>query len=261
MPDTTSDDFGAHLRNAREARGLTLRQIASYTKIAVSALEALERNEVSRLPGGLFTRGFVRSYADAVGLDPERTVREFARQFPDEASEPGEALREALIEINPGTSRWGLRVTILVASVLLVVISVAFGSRYFTAAPPAPGAMSAPSPRDEAAAGRARPSEVPTEQPAVAPTAGSGGVTIEIAAKGSCWVSAQADGRRVVTRLMEAGARATVEAEREIVLTIGDTGSFSYTVNGVAGRSLGASGEVARNVRITPENYLTYTSR
>ena len=61
--DRTPGDFGSRLRAARERRGITLRQIASSTKISVGVLEALERNDISRLPGGIFGRAFVRSYA------------------------------------------------------------------------------------------------------------------------------------------------------------------------------------------------------
>src|SRR5713226_2909714 len=80
--DQTSSDFGRKLRAAREGSGITLRQIATSTKISVSALEALERNDISRLPGGIFSRGFVRSYAAEVGLDPEETVQDFIAEFP-----------------------------------------------------------------------------------------------------------------------------------------------------------------------------------
>src|SRR6266581_9628379 len=75
-------EFGGRLREARERRGISLRQIANATKISVSVLDALEHNDVSRLPGGIFGRAFVRSYAVEVGLDPERTIQEFITQFP-----------------------------------------------------------------------------------------------------------------------------------------------------------------------------------
>ena len=78
------DDFGGKLRQARERRGISLRQIATITKISAAALEALERNDTSKLPGGIFSRAFVRSYAVEVGLDPEQTVREFLDRFDKE---------------------------------------------------------------------------------------------------------------------------------------------------------------------------------
>ena len=82
-------DFGSKMRRAREERGVTLRHIADVTKISVSALEALERNDISRLPGGIFSRAFVRSYALEIGLDPEQTVREFLVRFPDDSVTAG----------------------------------------------------------------------------------------------------------------------------------------------------------------------------
>src|SRR4051794_39535358 len=60
-------DFGGTLRAARERRGLSLRQIATATKISMLTLEALERNDLARLPGGIFSRAFVRAYALEVG--------------------------------------------------------------------------------------------------------------------------------------------------------------------------------------------------
>ena len=50
--DRTPGDFGSRLRDARERRGMSLRHIANATKITVAALDALERNDISRLPGG-----------------------------------------------------------------------------------------------------------------------------------------------------------------------------------------------------------------
>ena len=80
-------DFGARLREARELKRITLNEIASATKISISVLEALEQNDLSRLPGGIFSRAFIRSYAKTVGLDPEKAVREFLDEFSSEINE------------------------------------------------------------------------------------------------------------------------------------------------------------------------------
>jgi cytoskeleton protein RodZ len=82
-------DFGRKLREARERRGLSLRQIANATKISMLTLEALERNDIARLPGGIFGRGVVRSYALEVGLDPELAIEEFMGQFPHDSVTAG----------------------------------------------------------------------------------------------------------------------------------------------------------------------------
>src|SRR5436190_21052561 len=88
MPVTKGpeSDFGSRMRQVREQRGISLRQIADHTKISVSQMEALERNDISRLPGGIFSRAFVRSYAAEIGADPEQTVRDFLSQFPHEST-------------------------------------------------------------------------------------------------------------------------------------------------------------------------------
>ena len=65
---------------------MTLLEVSASTKIAVSKLQAIERDEIESLPGGIFTRGFVRSYAAAVGLDPQDTLAKFEARFPDESS-------------------------------------------------------------------------------------------------------------------------------------------------------------------------------
>src|SRR5262249_43589409 len=85
MPERTAGGVGAKLRDARERRGFSLRQIANATKISIGALEALERNDISRLPGGIFSRAFVRSYAVEVGLDPEAMIQEFIDQSPNDS--------------------------------------------------------------------------------------------------------------------------------------------------------------------------------
>src|SRR5215831_11112115 len=86
-----TSDVGSRLKDARERRGMSLRQIANDTKISMTALEALERNDFSRLPGGIFSRSFVRSYAAEVGLDVEETVEDFIKQFPHETVTVGHA--------------------------------------------------------------------------------------------------------------------------------------------------------------------------
>jgi len=66
--------FGEYLRRERELRGVTLEEISAATRISIRFLEAIESEELSKLPGGIFTRSFVRSYARFLGLDEERVL-------------------------------------------------------------------------------------------------------------------------------------------------------------------------------------------
>ena len=78
MDDITS--LGVYLRAERERRGLTLKAISESTKVSLPLLEGLESDDISRWPGGIFRRAFVRSYAEAVGLDPDVVFRRFEQQ-------------------------------------------------------------------------------------------------------------------------------------------------------------------------------------
>lgn len=69
--------FGETLRREREMRGVTLEEISATTKISTRFLEALEEEEFSKLPGGIFTRSFIRAYANYLGLDEERVMAEY----------------------------------------------------------------------------------------------------------------------------------------------------------------------------------------
>jgi transcriptional regulator with XRE-family HTH domain len=88
-----TDTFGTRLRTERERRKIALSSIAENTKIGIALLQGLERDDVSRWPSGIFRKSFVRSYALALGLDPEPIVREFMERHPDPlqiaASGPG----------------------------------------------------------------------------------------------------------------------------------------------------------------------------
>jgi len=79
--------LGAYLRRERERRGLALRTISESTKVSVGLLEGLEADDISRWPGGIFRRAFVRSYAECVGLDPDDVAKRFARQHPPPEAE------------------------------------------------------------------------------------------------------------------------------------------------------------------------------
>jgi transcriptional regulator with XRE-family HTH domain len=83
---TDPRSFGEWLRRERERRDITVRAIADRTKIGTGLLEALERGDVSRWPGGIYRRAFIRSYADVVGLDADLVLANFERLFPADPS-------------------------------------------------------------------------------------------------------------------------------------------------------------------------------
>ena len=124
-------DFGSKMKRAREERGVSLRQIAEVTKISVTALEALERDDISRLPGGLFSRSFVRAYAIEIGLDPDQTVREFLARFPDDSLTAGSRHAPPDHDLNPDEPRRrrlsGVLITVLLVALVIAAIVFMFG--------------------------------------------------------------------------------------------------------------------------------------
>src|SRR5688572_15382959 len=91
------ESFGARLRQQRERHQIALTSIANETKISLSLLEGLERDDLSHWPAGIFRRSFVRAYAQMIRLEPDAVVREFLELYPD----PVEAGADAM----PGTDR------------------------------------------------------------------------------------------------------------------------------------------------------------
>jgi cytoskeletal protein RodZ len=253
-PPDPSSDVGGRLRAAREARNLDLRDIASTTKISIGALEALEQNDFDPLPGGIFTRAFVRAYANEVGLDPEQTTRDFMAQAPVEATQDVAAQSEQ--EQMPSTRQVvETLVKFLVVGVPLAVVLVV-GLRSMSTVSPGPedtgalvDAVPAPPPFPPAA---------PVEsESAAAASAIPEPLAILLRPRGESWVSLTVDGELVVSRIMQAGEEESYEAEDGITLNIGNAGQFDFTINQEDGRSLGGQGEVV-TARITRDNYRGY---
>jgi cytoskeletal protein RodZ len=93
---TDPRSFGAWLQRERERRGITLRSIADRTKIGAALLQGLERGDLSRWPGGIYRRAFVRGYAEAVGLDADLVLANFECVFPSDPDAPASAARSVL---------------------------------------------------------------------------------------------------------------------------------------------------------------------
>jgi cytoskeletal protein RodZ len=79
---TPQETFIIRLRRHRQRQRISVDEISAETNVKRELLEALERNDLSEWPRGLYARAWIREYAIAVGLDPADTVDEFCRLFP-----------------------------------------------------------------------------------------------------------------------------------------------------------------------------------
>ena len=325
-------EFGAELAQAREQRGITLPELARRTKIGVDALKAIERGDLTALPGGLYTRGFLRAYAREVGLNPDEIVRRYREKFKDQ-DQAANAMAQLDVGVNvtcaPGqvhvkdidamTRRWSWTAWLSGAAVVLVGAAIHFALTPTTSwktprtqtarSAPNPGATSTatpaatqpvgpvlpplPPPPSTAAPNAAAPNTAAPNSAApnaaapntaapntAAMTAASIGTSGSVAAivpghptdaatntlrldvkpTGDCWVSATADGQRVLYRLMAAGERTQIEARDEVTLLVGDAGTCLFDINGAGARRLGAPGQPV-TVHLTRQNFEQYLER
>ena len=136
------------LRAKREAAGRTLRDVADVTKLGVRTLDALERNQVERLPPGIFRRSVVRAYAREIGLDPEATLLAFLERHPDNLPPPGRQrgpLPDAPVRMSrmSNVSPWVLVGLVAAVIVLLAIVYLQWAGSGPPGAP-RPGAGQAP---------------------------------------------------------------------------------------------------------------------
>lgn len=82
--------FGEELKRERELRDISLKEISEATKISIRFLEALEQNNFDILPGGIFNRGFIRSYARFIGVDGEEMVNAYLHEISIKESGKGQ---------------------------------------------------------------------------------------------------------------------------------------------------------------------------
>lgn len=276
-----SQTFGAGLREARERKGLSLRQIATATKISVAALESLERGDFSKLPGGIFSRSFVRSYAIEVGLDPDETVQRFLDYFEADEAAAAAAHDPAAGHLHPhapagahaadeigGEFEFESRQRIARAGLGLIAASlpVAAAVLYFSSGVSAPPPQETATARVPAAAPESRRGEPAARPLAHVPAAGPPapavasvreGVTIEIAPSADCWMRLSVDGAAPVSKLLKAGERERATFQESAVVQVGDAAACTVLIDGRATRPLGPTGKV-REIAVTRANYTTF---
>lgn len=240
MTDQVSRNLGAGLKLAREQSGLTLRQIADVTKLSVSSLTALENNRIGQLPGGIYRRAIVRSYASEVGLDPEETLRAFLEQYPDDVPTMAQLLP-------PPKVRSGRRLqALLLLSALLPILA---GAVLYVSAN-ARGSEATPVMNTVHASSAGA--------PALSFRSISGGednaVSMMVSVSSPTTLQIVADGSQVLARQLDVGEVFTVGLSSDVVLVGDDAGAVHFSINGRAGRALGDSGSPL-TARISRDDY------
>lgn len=268
-------NIGATLKRARETRGLSGDDLARRTRIAPRLLAAMEQDDWTKLPGGIFTRGYLRAYAREVGLDGEALVQQYEAEHapPPPPASPTEPERVL------GTGEWRLVVRypkgalsarqnwqrfawpVFAGVVLLTLYLVSGRTAPVDDAPPLTaeipgeatgGTASSLGSRPAAPVGTAATSEpmadiaLPLPGPEIP-------IALDLAVTRPCWVAVTVDGVRRTYRLVQPGERERQEG-REFLVRVGDAGALQISLDGEPARPIGAPGEVV-TLRITRDNY------
>jgi cytoskeletal protein RodZ len=274
-------NFGANFRKAREAAGLPLEKIAAETRISTRFLTAIENEAFQQLPGGIFNRGFIRAYAEYLGLDSDQVVADYDRMS-STVQEPADVLRDT-DRVPARSSDWTLY---LVAAGILVALMVAYYFVTRNSTPPpletaavAP-ATATPAPQPEDVSVPAVP-DTPTEaaktppvvsvpttsvqpaqtttpsarpvQPATPPAPANSTLAVDVNVTDSTWMKVTTDGTIALSEVLQPGTNRRFSAERSIDVIIGNAAGATMQINGRDLGQLGTSGRV-REFRITPEN-------
>lgn len=244
-------DPATRLRQAREAKGLSCRQLAETTKLSVRTIEALENDCVSALPEGIYRRSIVRSIASEVGLEPDQLLRDFAAAHPDDLPAPASATVVATTE----PSRSFQRIVAVAGAVLPLLAGVAyFGWPAARATNIAAIIEAAP------AATPLRPEIQPAGGFTEASVALPRPVVVTLTMSSRCQLRIVADGREVLGRTVEQGETLPIELGDELWLLGDNASAVQFSINGQAGRLLGAPGEVL-SVRIGRDDYEDFLVR
>lgn len=260
-------EVGRTLREAREARGLSLREVQMELKIRQRYLEALEAENLDLLPGRVYARGFLRSYARYLGLQAEELVDHLLPVEPDPV--PAAAPRtdlDAPVFRKPtaapmpqrgarraATSRtWGCLALILVLAVAAVVVFGTIGSLHHRSVATTRPVSTGAHPARHATKGVHR-----QRSHRAAPASGAGLVRIArgprsvayrtrstpivmvLTFTGRCWISAVADGQVVQSHTFTGGT-VTLTAKRLLAVEFGNSPVAHVTIDG---QHLGAAGK------------------
>lgn len=125
--------LGEKLKQAREARGISISEVAEQTRISPLYIESIENDNYKPLPGGIFNKGFVKSYAKFVGVDDQEALQDYSRLM----SSQGETAEEETKSFRPEVltddqARSNSLPTLIIAVVILGLLAagVYFGINY-----------------------------------------------------------------------------------------------------------------------------------
>jgi len=247
--ETASTDVasaGTQLRLAREAKGLTLEQLAAETRIAQRSLQALEDDNYAALPGRTYVLGFGRTYARQVGLDAEQVAASLRTGLDLALGEP--APRQQAFEPGDPARVPSSRLVWIVAALVLLTLAGGFFALRTLFAPGAelPSLIA----QEDAARARQAAAASTTVRPTAA-TPVAGGAVVFTALEEGIWVKFyDGNGQQLLQKLLAKGETYTVPADAPAPqLWTGRPEALAITIGGKPVASLS---DVQRTMRDVP---------
>src|SRR5215831_1199731 len=239
-------NFGATFKKARESRGISLDQIAHETRISTRFLAAIENEDFQVLPGGVFNRGFVRSFAEAVGLDPDQAVADYERL--SSVTQPNDVLASATADPPKGERNlYPVAVAVLAIAVAIFyfftresVPTIQSGNPKIAA--PAGSAPAPAQPATPAPATQAPNPAVSSEPEPSSPSVKTQVITLDIQALEKTWIKVAADGNSANPgEVLEPGMTRKFTAENSLHLSVGNAAGLTLKINAMPVKPLGKS--------------------
>lgn len=254
--------LGDRLRAERERQGLTVKDIEKGTSIRSLYIEAIEKGEYDSLPGEVYTKGFIRNYANFLKLDADALVREFGEErHPEEmaAAEERAPEKEQKEERASGfTVDSGFKVgreeaanrqnKILAAAVALLVLG---GAYFLFSSDSSQQAAEVPKAEKQAAVPAKEPPKAQSAKEtkaAAAPAVKREDVEVVAKFDDRCWTQVIADGKTLYEGTMEKGKTMSWKGKETISITAGNAGAVALSVNGKDLGKIGETGQVVEKV-------------
>jgi len=231
-------NFGERLKRERELREVTREEITAATRISSRFLEALENEEWSKLPGGVFNRGFVRSIARYLGLDEEALLGEY-----DLAHGTQVAPVTPQPEHRMSSSKW-IPFLLFVGLLVLLLCVVAGGVyfwRHYDARRVHSQSMTSASPAANTPVTSAS-NPLASQQPDTSSPAREPPLDLLVSASVATRVRILADGRLLFEGEFLSGENRHFQAAGEFEVTAADSSAVLLELNGQAMPPLGAPG-------------------
>lgn len=233
-------NFGERLKRERELREVTLEEITSATRIGPRFLAALENEDWSKLPGGIFNRGFVRSIARYLGLDEEAFLAEYdlahGTQIPPAPEQPENRI--------PSPPRWiplALGLAILALLIGLVIGGI-FGWRYLAARRAQKAAMVSAEDVLWSAADQPLGSAPNTSKPPSTASGTEPRLDLFVSPSAPTHLRVLADGNLLFDTIIHPGENRHFPATNQFEVTAADSGAVLLELNGQAMPPLGLPG-------------------